>query len=439
MSDAFVLFASRHLFVSLLMPVFYFFATLIVWQGIISLYGGARYLAFVRREMRAGENHVASMYTPLASVIVPCRGCDQGLRNNLEPLFAQQYPAFEIIFVTDSPNDESLAVIEELRRKRENEHQPRTRVVVAGAAIDSGQKVHNLRAAIRQADTHSLVYVFVDTDARPRADWLASLVAALADENIGAATGYRWYVPVKGKFAGRLRAVWNASITSALGERMERNFCWGGSTAIRRETFQKLNMLERWRGTLSDDFALTRALREARLPIRFVPNCLTTSFEDCSIKELFEFTTRQMKITRVYAAHLWKIVLFTNLFFALVFFGGIALSITRVALGLSFAGPVAFILCIYALGTAKAYWRLKAVGLPLAAYRAELRRDTFAHLILWPVASALFLYNALAATCSRRIEWRGLVYELKSPTETIVVPRMSVEKDLSASGEARHV
>jgi hypothetical protein len=78
--------------------------------------------------------------------------------------------------------------------------------------------------------------------------------------------------------------------------------------------FQKLDMLERWRGTLSDDFALTRALRAAKLPIRFVPNCLTASMDNCSFAELLEFTTRQMKITRVYSAHLWKISLVTNLF-----------------------------------------------------------------------------------------------------------------------------
>jgi len=35
-----------------------------------------------------------------------------------------------------------------------------------------------------------------------------------------------------------LRAVWNAAIASALGADEQKNFCWGGSTAIRRSTFE---------------------------------------------------------------------------------------------------------------------------------------------------------------------------------------------------------
>jgi len=421
------------------MLVFYFFATLIVWQGIVSLLGGFRYLTFVRREMKFGGDAREASYTPFVSVIAPCRGQDQGLRENLLALFTQRYPSYEIIFVTDKETDASVAVFEEVSQQCGNAKNIRTRVVIAGAATESGQKVHNLRAAVGQADPLSEAFVFVDTDARPREDWLRSLVAPLADKNVGAATGYRWYVPTKKGFASRLRAVWNASIASALGERVNRNFCWGGSTSIRRDTFQQLNMLERWRGTLSDDFALTRALREAKLPIRFVPNCLTVSHDDCTLAELFEFTTRQMKITRVYAAHLWKIVLFTNLFFVLVFFGGIALVAVRAALGFSYALPLLFVCCIFMLGSAKAYVRLQAVGLPLAQHRAELRRDCFAHIFWWPLASALYLYNALCAGFSRRIEWRGLIYELKSPTETVIIPNAKVEKSLKTGGAARGI
>jgi len=424
----------------LLMLLYYFLATLIVWQGIISLLGGFRYLAFMRRDMKIdGSNSGSSLYAPFVSVIAPCRGLDQGLRENLAALFAQRYPAYEIVFVTDKDTDASIAVFEEIKRQHGDEKHLRTRIVIAGAATESGQKVHNLRAAIRQTDPLSEAFVFVDTDARPREDWLRSLVAPLADKSVGATTGYRWFVPMKGGFASVLRAVWNASIASALGERVDRNFCWGGSMAIRRETFQKLDMLERWRGTLSDDFALTRALREAKLPIQFVPNCLTASMDDCSLAELFEFTTRQIKITRVYSAQLWKIVLFTNLFFVLVFFGGIALVTLRASLGFSYSLPLMFVLCIYALGSAKGYVRLQAIALPLAAYRAQLRRDALAHIFWWPLASALYLYNALQAALSRRIEWRGIVYELKSPTETVIISTMKVDENMNADGAAPRV
>ncbi len=399
------------------MWVFSFFAALLIWQGLVSLHGGMRYLAYVRREINAAR----PPFAPLASIIAPCRGLDFGLRENLDALFRQDYPHYEIIFVTGRADDASLAVVEELRREWQQSTQMRTRVVIAGEATESGQKVHNLRAAIEQADSLSEVLVFVDTDARPRSSWLPALVAPLIDERIGATTGYRWFIPVRGGFASHLRSVWNASIASSLGERTDRNFCWGGSTAIRLATFRQLDMLEKWRGTLSDDFALMRALRRAQLPIHFVPHCLTPSLEDCNVRELLEFTTRQLKITRVYASHFWKAVLLGSLLFVLVFFGGLALIIARAAAGLSFAVPLALVSLIYALGIAKAALRWRAINLPLSSYRAELRPSLLPHLLLWPLASVLYLYNALAALLSRRIRWRGITYELKSPTETVII------------------
>jgi ceramide glucosyltransferase len=399
------------------MWVFYFFAVLLVVQSVISLQGGARYLSYFRRETAK----VNPDFTPYASIIAPCRGLDQGLKENLNALFHQDYPAYEIIFVIDRTDDPALSIIEEVRRDFASALHVASRVIVAGEATESGQKVHNLRAAVSEATANSELFVFVDSDARPRSLWLRSLVAPLADERLGAATGYRWFLPVKGNFASRLRAVWNASITSALGERSDKNFCWGGSTAISREAFEQAQVLDEWRGAVSDDFAMMRALRRAGLPIHFVPDCLTVTHEDCGYSELLEFTTRQLKITRVYAPHFWQIVLISNLLFVLIFFGGIILVVTRAALNLPFIWPLTFILVIYALGTLKAHFRWRAVTLALAQYKRQLRRDAFAHLFLWPLASVLYLYNALAALFSRRINWRGITYELKSPKETVII------------------
>jgi cellulose synthase/poly-beta-1,6-N-acetylglucosamine synthase-like glycosyltransferase len=399
------------------MWLFYSLAALVLLQSIVSLRGGVRYLAFFRRELDAPR----ALYMPFASVLVPCRGIEQGLRANLAALFRQHYPAYELIFISDRADDPALALARELSREFEGETIARARFVVAGRAEVSGQKVHNLLAGVNELDASGEVLVFVDTDARPRADWLRSLVAPLGEEGVGATTGYRWFLPVRGGFASHLRSVWNASIASALGENVRGNFCWGGSTAVSRETFERLNMRERWRGVVSDDYALTRALRQAGLLIRFVPACLNASLADCSFGELLEFTTRQLKITRVYAPRLWVIVLVSNLLFTCVFFGGPALAVVRAARGLSWAWPAALVCVIFLLGMWKAFFRLRAVALALEDRHERLRAGVWAHLLLWPLTAALFLYNAVAALLSRRIVWRGIRYELKSPTETEII------------------
>jgi ceramide glucosyltransferase len=399
--------------------LFYFFAAIAIWLGLVSLRGGVRFVRYLQAELVREY----SEFTPFATVFVPCRGLDDGLKENINAIFAQAYPAFEIIFVSDRADDPALAIIEEARRSFSGESGPTMRFAVSGPATDSGQKVHNLRVAVAAADPQSEIFVFVDTDARPRADWLLTLIKPLQDPDLGATTGYRWFIPVRGGVPSHLRSVWNAAIASALGEQPEKNFCWGGSTAIRRETFQNRKVVEYWRGTVSDDFALTRALHDGDLPIKFVPQCLTASFEDCTLGELIEFTNRQLKITRAYAAHLWKGVLIGSLVFVLVFFGGAGLVIARALLGLSFATPLVLLLVIFALGSMKSHFRLRAVSQVIPDERLRSVGTTLAHLMLWPLASVLYLYNGLAAAVSRRITWRGITYELKSPTETVILSR----------------
>src|SRR6185295_12058603 len=114
-----------------------------------------------------------------------------------------------------------------------------------------------------------------------------------------------------------------------------------------------------------------------------------------------------------------------SLLFCAVFFGGLVLVAARAGLQLPYFAPLALLLVIYALGAAKAYVRLKAVAIPLRSYQKQLWRGLPAQLLLWPVASAIYLCNAVAAACSRRIEWRGITYELKSADEAVIISRES--------------
>jgi cellulose synthase/poly-beta-1,6-N-acetylglucosamine synthase-like glycosyltransferase len=402
-----------------MMLVFYFFALVVIWLGIMSLRSGFSFAAYVRNEIV----YLRPEFFPFASVIAPCRGLDEGFRENVAALFHQEYPAYEIIFVTDRADDRSVAVITEVIAAETKRKNVAASVVIAGPATDSGQKVHNLREAVLKIDERSEVLVFVDTDARPNSGWLASLVAPLQDEGVGAASGYRWFVPLNGGLATQLRTVWNASIASALGAGTDKNFCWGGSTAISRSTFESLEIGERWRGSVSDDFTMTHVLQEAKLPIHFVPACLVASVDRCTLSELLEFTNRQLKITRVYALHLWKPLLIGSFLFCAVFFGGLGLVVIRAVLGLNYGGALALLLIIFVLGAAKSYVRLRAVALPLGEYRREISKSLPAHLLLWPVSSFLFLCNAITAGFSRRIKWRGITYDLKSPTEAVIIAR----------------
>ncbi len=389
------------------------FASLLVWLSFRSFMGGIRYRRFFRKELALSR----SDFTPFATVIAPCRGLETGLAENLTALFEQDYPGYEIVFVVDDPGDPCAAVIERLAAA----YEVRSSIVVAPQAIDSGQKVENLRHGVLHASDGSEVLVFVDSDARPSKRWLRSLIAPLQETGVGAATGYRWFISDEPTFASELRSAWNASITSALGPDRETNFCWGGSTAIRRETFDRLNIRERWLGTLSDDFTVTTVLREAGMPVVFVPQALTPSFGNCTFRELVSFTTRQMKITRVYAPPLWLLSLFGSALFNGVMLASLAIIWAASTNDLFVLAAIATVSIVSLLSIGKAWLRLKAVRFAMPEYERQLRRQVWTQHTFWTLTPALFLYNSIAALFSRTIVWRGITYRLNSPRETVII------------------
>ena len=392
--------------------IFYFFAATLIYFSFKSFRGGIDYLNFFRKEL----SKPLPDFTPFATVIVPCKGDEEGLEENLAPLLAQNYPHYEIIFVVDDADDPAVATIEKLisapRQARES------KLVVAPKTVNSGQKVENIREAVLHADPRSEIFVFADSDVRPAEDWLRHLVAPLQHENVGAATGYRWFISDKMSFAGELRSAWNASITSALGPNVKSNFCWGGSMAIRRDVFDGLGIRKGLEGTLSDDFAVTRFLNEAGLEIRHVPQALTRSHGECTFSECLEFTTRQMKITRVYRRHLWLMSFFGSGLFTFVMLTAFMIAVSSGQNTPLVGVAIVTLLLVSILSIGKAWLRLKAVQLVIP----EAKKQFLPQLTLWLLAPSLFLYNSFCALFSRRMTWRGITYELVSEKETLRIP-----------------
>ena len=403
--------------------VYYFLAALLVWLSVKSFRGGIAYLSYFKRELARPP----SDFTPFVSIIVPSRGLDDGLEQNLTALFEQDYLDYEVIFVVDDPADAAIATIEKVIKA---ETRPAggmyfntisAKLIVASQANGCSQKVENLREAVLHVAEQSQIFVFVDSDARPSKDWLAALVAPLADERVGAATGYRWFIPKTPTFGSEMRSVWNASISSALGPNTKSNFCWGGSMAIRRDIFERVEMREKWLGTLSDDFAVTRTMNAAKLPIIFVPQALTATVEDCSLADTIEFTNRQMKITRVYATPLWLLSFVGSALFNAVMIAALLIIIISRTNSFPVWASIAVLFLVTAFSVGKAWLRLKAVRLVLTDYELELKRQTWTQNTLWILSPALFFINSVAALASRRMTWRGITYELKSRTETVII------------------
>lgn len=392
---------------------FYALAALSILQGIFSLIEGFRFRAYVLGSLQTTRGS----YTPRASIIAPCKGNDRALEDNLRALFRQDYPDYEIIFAISSSDDLARPVIERLIAEHAR---PAARIVIAPPSDARSEKVNNLLAALDQAIRDAEAFVFVDSDAQTDSAWLRDLVSELEDPTVGASTGYRWYIPERGGFCSALLSAWNGAVATTLGPH-SRNFAWGGSTAILKSTFERINVRDRWQGALSDDYALTRAVEQAGLSIKFAPLCVLPSREDAGFRQLLEFTTRQVTITRVYRPNAWWTGLISHFLFTLTFFGGLALVLTSAIGGADTRRLIGMLAAIYVLGSVKGALRLSAARVMLQRERNEIMRIWWMYCLLWPLVSILFLYNFIKSATTRRIKWCGVVYEMRSPTETIVI------------------
>jgi cellulose synthase/poly-beta-1,6-N-acetylglucosamine synthase-like glycosyltransferase len=404
--------------------LFSIFASLLFIQSLLALIAAMRFTRYSLRRRPARQTR----YQPRAVVIVPCRGLEHGFEENIHAILTQDYREYEVVFVTESENDPAHGALARLLRQRRR-LAPQTWMVVAGEARKRGQKVHNLLAALDTLNSISRAetLVFADSDMRPARNWLTELVAPLSDRRVGATTGYRWYLPSKEadgapalgqRFATALLSVWNASALSLLGERS--GFAWGGSMAIRRENFDMIGVKDRWQGALSDDYVLTSAVHEEGQRIKFVPQCLAPSRSEATVKDLLEFTTRQMRITRVYSPRVWRLACFSHGLFNLAFWGGLVWLAVSSMIGTPSRSLAILLAGVFLFGAASGAMRAIVAARLLGPGHV---RKWWAYLSLGPIVSLVYLYNIIASARTTRIVWRGISYDLISPSETVILHR----------------
>jgi ceramide glucosyltransferase len=395
-----------------MLTAFYILVLQQIVQGLVSLLDGWQWLLMARKRLLTHSG----FYAPRVAVFCPCKGSETGLETNLAAIANFDYANYEIYFVVASALDPARLIIEKVTAAGKRP----AHVVVAGSPKSCGEKVNNLRAAVKEAGEAFDVFVFVDSDARLGRSWLAHLVAPLADAKLGAATTYRWYFPSRGGFASALLSTWNAAITTQLHER-GRNFCWGGGTAIRRETFVKAEVMEAWEGAVSDDWALTDALERAGLPIHFVPECLAPTLQDVNAGELLAFTSRQMILTRVYSPRRWMLAALAHLTYCVTMVFSGCMIFSSMITGDSWMGMTLLASVVVLLAAAKGALRAVAVQDLLREWRGKCEQWSWAWIALAPVVPFLFLWNFIVSAFERRILWRGVRYQLVSATQTRVL------------------
>ncbi|WP_045221325.1 glycosyltransferase [Desulfonatronum thioautotrophicum] len=380
-----------------------------------------RFLRDIREDL--GRNPDRG-YRPRVTLIVPCKGLDPDFNVNIRAFFAQDYPDLELILVTATRDDPAHEALEKMIHAHP---QVRARLLVAGIATGRGQKINNQLKAVAEVEADTDVLVFMDSDARPKPAFVRHLVQPLENKQTGLATGFRWYMPVTGGLWSVLRSAWNGGGVVFLTD-PQANYAWGGAMAIRKETFETCRVADRWQNALSDDMTITNAVRSRGLGIRFVPHCLVTTHEDCTFAQMLEWTNRQTIIAKVYHPALWWKIALAHCVGNVILLLGMVLLLGYLLDWI--ADPLILLssllmLAIIPMEMLNGLVLLPAVLAMLPEHRRKLVRLFPAYCLLAPLASILALVNTISSFFTNRITWRGVTYEMRSPTETIVIQEQS--------------
>jgi ceramide glucosyltransferase len=354
---------------------------------------------------------------PKVALISPCKDLDPDFEANMRMLLKQDYPNFEIVFVTLDQHDDSYPVLE----KMVAESPVPARLLLGGFSKIRCQKLDNIIAAMDALDDSIDIYAFVDSDARVSTDWLRNLVAPLAQEHIGATTSYRWYRPEPGRPITYALALWTGYQYS--------NFyinryvsTWGGTMAITRKRFEELNIRSEWDHALSDDCVLNECVRRAGYRVEFVTASMTSLSSEYSIKDILIFAVRQCVIGKHTLKEVWYASLSSLTLIHIVAATGLWQLWSALQTGQSIPWTTWGMLSFFPAGIIQCGLFIIALNL-IRAQRPQATDPLMGKVswALWSPFAYVFVWLTLFASAfTDRFVWRQIYYRMISDTETEV-------------------
>ena len=338
-----------------------------------------------------------------------------GRTEGLPPLFAalarQTLRPRRLLVAVEAETDPALAQVRELEHLLPFP----VEIVIAGLDDTRSQKATNMMAACALVDAQDDAVVLLDADILPQDHWLSWLATPAMNGAADVVTGYGWDA---GEGAGPGRHVGAGLDRSlALGPRfLASGLVWGGSVAISRDAFARMDLPGALDRTFSTDGAISRRARALGMRVLTRRAVLLPTPPEGGSREAIAFKKRQLQIVHVYVPPLWAWL------GVLLHAEALALPLALLAmagdgLALGFLGAIA------AVGLLRAALHdqvTRAIGIREGrlARAGQLLLGAFAP-VTTPAVAALFWTSAR----TRVIRWRHVEYEVLGPEQVRVLRR----------------
>jgi len=364
------------------------FAGMVLWA--IPAYLRDRFQARYAAGLRAAS-------APPLSLLKPLHGAEPGLEEHLATFFTQDYPSYEILFCARDANDAGLAIARRVAARFPAI--PVKFLSTGGQPLYINAKVASME--LMEAHAAHEILVISDSDVRVTPDYLHAVALPFADQQVGALTCLYRGVAAQGGLWARLEAVgmsveMSAGVLAAyLTEGMR--FTLGPTMAFRRETLRRLGGFAITADYCADDFVLGNEVWKFGEAVVLSHHVIDHIVLNSSFVSSMQHQARWMKSTRFSRP---KGHFGTSLSFSIPF-GLLGLAVAA-WLGHPVWGGV---LLAWALAT--------RLALALAVGRGVVKDPSwFNLLVLYPIRDLMGFFFWMSSYLSRKILWRGRVYEL---------------------------
>jgi ceramide glucosyltransferase len=358
-------------------------------------------IRFFRRP-RPGRN---TSFTPPVSNLKPIRGLDPDAYENFASLCRQNYPEFELLFCVSDRDDPIVGVIQKLAR---DFPERQIRILYGSGRSGVNDKVAKLARLAAEAKYEYLV--INDSDVRVEPDYFRTVIAPLANPELGAVTCL--YRPIgEHGFTDRLQNVGMMSdffagiITAWQLEGVK--FALGTTIATTRTRLQEFGGYESLENRPADDLLVGRLIAEQGHEVELLPYSVLTVSDYASMRQLLFKRMRWIVVMRHMrpAGH-----------FGLIFTQGLVWSLIAIAIhpGLITA---AVYLGLYSILRA-------AMTLLIGAWGLEQRR-LWLRLPLIPLWDAVAFIIWLVSFTRTSIRWRDGHYHIRNGQLVPVAPPAS--------------
>jgi cellulose synthase/poly-beta-1,6-N-acetylglucosamine synthase-like glycosyltransferase len=333
----------------------------------------------------------------------------------LQGLLTQDYARYKVHIIVDSEKDPAWSVVTQFL------NQNPTSVPIKLEALNQRKstcslKCSSLLQAIAHLDAACEVVAFLDADTVPHRTWLQELVMPLHQPQVGATSGYRWYLPDDSQWGSMVRHLWNLSAAVVM---QSFHVAWGGTLAVKTYVLHESGLPELWARSLTEDVPIYQALKAKGWQISFIPSLLISNRERCDLPSFLRWSQRQSLLMRLYhpawvfacADAVINMILLLGVLVALVYAGltaqGTVVPWLLMGLGIYISG-MAFLVHIIDQNVRQVITRREP--LPPVSLTHQFKR-----LLAIPFSILVCGVSTLLTQRLYRVKWRGIEYQIQDP------------------------